>query len=217
MGQIGFTSLQQYVFDAFSKSPSARNFYFTGGTALSVFYLHHRESVDLDFFTENEFNTDEVIEFVEEVSSKKKLTYEFTQKYKTRIFQFKINEKNLLKVDFNHYPYKRVEKGKRIENLEIDSLRDIGGNKLITINQRTDVKDFVDLYYLLKDHFTLWDLLYVVEAKFRMKLDLLMLASDFMKVEEFDFLPRMLTKLTNKELTAFFLQQAKTIGQKISK
>lgn len=27
------------------------DFFLTGGTALSVFYLHHRQSNDLDFFT----------------------------------------------------------------------------------------------------------------------------------------------------------------------
>ena len=31
------------------------NFYLTGGTALAEFYLHHRLSEDLDFFSENEF------------------------------------------------------------------------------------------------------------------------------------------------------------------
>ncbi|HVO82829.1 MAG TPA: nucleotidyl transferase AbiEii/AbiGii toxin family protein [Syntrophobacteria bacterium] len=29
----------------------ARNFFITGGTTLSVFYLHHRTSEDLDFFS----------------------------------------------------------------------------------------------------------------------------------------------------------------------
>lgn len=29
----------------------AKNFYLTGGTALAAFYLHHRYSEDLDFFS----------------------------------------------------------------------------------------------------------------------------------------------------------------------
>lgn len=32
------------------------NFYLGGGTALAEFYLHHRLSEDLDFFSENEFD-----------------------------------------------------------------------------------------------------------------------------------------------------------------
>lgn len=36
-----------------AKNPSlSRNFYLTGGTALAGFYLHHRYSEDLDFFSE---------------------------------------------------------------------------------------------------------------------------------------------------------------------
>ena len=34
----------------------ADNFYLTGGTALAVFYLKHRYSEDLDFFSEKEFD-----------------------------------------------------------------------------------------------------------------------------------------------------------------
>jgi len=34
----------------------ARQFYLTGGTALAAFYLHHRYSEDLDFFSETEFD-----------------------------------------------------------------------------------------------------------------------------------------------------------------
>lgn len=33
------------------------NFYLTGGTALAEFYLKHRFSEDLDFFSEREFDT----------------------------------------------------------------------------------------------------------------------------------------------------------------
>ena len=31
----------------------AKNFFLTGGTALSVFYFHHRSSEDIDFFSTN--------------------------------------------------------------------------------------------------------------------------------------------------------------------
>jgi len=33
-----------------------KNFYLTGGTALSEYYLHHRISEDLDFFSEREID-----------------------------------------------------------------------------------------------------------------------------------------------------------------
>jgi predicted nucleotidyltransferase component of viral defense system len=40
----------------FRDSPLCRRFYLTGGTALAAFYLHHRLSEDLDFFSENVFS-----------------------------------------------------------------------------------------------------------------------------------------------------------------
>ena len=40
------------------------NFYLAGGTALSLFYFHHRQSDDLDFFTQ-EFNQDMINKIIE--------------------------------------------------------------------------------------------------------------------------------------------------------
>lgn len=131
MGRIGFTELQNQIFTSVANSALAKQFYSTGDTALSVFYLKHRESEDLDFFSEEEFDNESVIDLMSQISQKLKLTYIFNQKYKSRIFELKNKEKILLKVDFNHYPYKRVEKGMEQAGMTIDSLRDIAGNKLL--------------------------------------------------------------------------------------
>jgi predicted nucleotidyltransferase component of viral defense system len=45
------TDLQKEILLIFSKIPDSNNFYLTGGTALSEFYLGHRKSFDLDIFT----------------------------------------------------------------------------------------------------------------------------------------------------------------------
>lgn len=218
MGKITFTPTQNHVVDAFKKDIYlSKNFYFTGGTALSVFYLHHRESEDLDFFSERGFSQEKVIAFMKEFIERCgcKSTLRQPEGIDILIYSLTFPNGEQLKIDFNHYPYKRVEQSRTIDGLVVDSLRDIATNKLLTINQRTDVKDFVDLYFLLKE-FTIWDLLYGVEAKFGMKLDMVMVASDFVKVEEFDFLPKMLVPLTTNELIDFFRKQAIEIGKKIT-
>ena len=53
MGQIPqFTKKQAAVLKAFSQNTYITNQgYFTGGTALSSFYLHHRDSEDIDIFS----------------------------------------------------------------------------------------------------------------------------------------------------------------------
>lgn len=45
------------ILKLFFASPFSRSFFLTGGTALSAFYLFHRESQDLDFFSLKPFDT----------------------------------------------------------------------------------------------------------------------------------------------------------------
>lgn len=216
MGKITFTPLQKTLFDDISGDPALpHTFYFTGGTALSAFYLHHRESEDLDFFSEVDFNTETVREVINRVSSKIHLPYRFTQREQVRIFEFVQDEKLLIKIDFVYHPYKRLEKGLITKGeIMVDSLVDIATNKLLTVNQRTDAKDFVDLYFLLKT-FTVWDLLYSIKAKYNMEYDIILLAVDFTKVEQFDFLPKMLVPFTLSDLKKFFRQKAIELGRSV--
>ena len=217
MGKIGFTPLQNNIFSTFSREKIASQFYFTGGTALSVFYLNHRESEDLDFFSEKDFDPDEINRLIRSFTEKNMFRFRFTKRANVRIYEILKGNQLILKVDFNYYPYKRIEKSKKRENnLDIDSLRDIAVNKLLTINQREDVKDFVDLYYLL-ERYTIWDLIYGVEAKFGMEMDMFLIASDFLKIEEFDFLPKMLKPLKISDLVSFYKAKALEIGKKITK
>lgn len=46
--------VQETVLKNFSEIQDSQQFYLTGGTALSYFYLRHRQSNDLDFFTTGE-------------------------------------------------------------------------------------------------------------------------------------------------------------------
>ena len=147
-----FSPVQQTVFDSFAKDKNlSQKFYFTGGTALSAVYLHHRESEDLDFFSESDFDNDGIIKFIDNIASLINTRSRVTLKERVRIFELVDDDKNLvIKIDFGYYPHSRLKKGKRLQGVDVDSLIDISANKITTILQRTDIKDFVDLYYLLK-------------------------------------------------------------------
>ena len=45
------SSVQEEIFKNFGEVKDSDQFYLTGGTALAYFYLKHRQSNDLDFFT----------------------------------------------------------------------------------------------------------------------------------------------------------------------
>lgn len=213
-----FTSEQKYIFDKVKTSEYLRsNFYFTGGTALSYFYLKHRFSEDLDFFSEKKFDQEAVLQEVESWVDDKKFSFGRQIKEVVSIYDLHFSNNEKVKVDFGYYPHKRVEAGNSYEGFSIDSLLDIAINKLASINQRSKVKDFVDLYFLL-DKFTIWDLLEGVRIKFHMKLEPWILASDMAyMVDQFTFLPKMITPLKLEDLKKFFRQKAKDLGGKVVK
>lgn len=217
MGQIDLTSKQQIIFDEIEKSDFIReNFYFTGGTALASIYLHHRLSEDLDFLSPEKFDTLAILNLITEWSRKHHFEIDSEENEVVRIFFLEFPDKEKLKVDFGYYPYKRLKKGQFAGSVEVDSLLDIAVNKLQTIHQRSDVKDFVDLYFLLKQ-FTVWDLIEGVRIKFGIELDPYTIAADYLKIERFEDLPKMLVPLNLKDLQDFYREKAKELGMSVVK
>lgn len=221
MGKVQIISKKQkLILESIGQSQYLRdqNFYFTGGTVLAEYYLQHRYSDDLDFFSEEKIDNQVLYTLMSDWS--KRIGFKFTSRFEEVVYKFELkfgNESNL-KIDFGYYPYKRIEKGLVRDGFQIDSLRDIATNKLITINQRTEVKDFVDLYFLLQERYSIWDLFYSAKMKFKnMDLDLELIAMDMLKVEDFTVLPKMIKPLKLSELKKFLRDLAKQLGAKIIK
>ena len=210
------TKEQKIILDEVSRNEFLqKNFYFTGGTALSFFYLQHRYSEDLDFFTNETFDTQTVFAVFDEWSKKYHFTIEpnFAEIVYILNLNFKNNTK--LKTDFARYPYQSLEKRKVVDGILVDSLTDIAVNKLFTINQRANIKDYVDLYFLLR-RYTVWDLIDGVRVKFKVKLEPYIIASDFTMIEGFSDMPRMIKPLTLDKLKTFFLEKAKQLGKMVT-
>lgn len=214
-GKITFTPKQQIIFDEIKNSDYLKQgFYFTGGTALSAVYLHHRLSEDLDFFSQQKFDTMPILNSMTGWSKKHNFKIDSKEMEVVRIFLLGFPDKEQLKVDFGYYPYERLEKGPVVDGVQIDSLLDIAVNKLQTIHQRNDVKDFVDLFFLLKK-FTVWDLMEGVRVKFRMEVDPYTIAAACLKAESFENLPQMLKPLELNKLKIFYKDLAKKLGMSV--
>ncbi len=212
MGQVTIiTQQQKLLLDKFRQDKFlSSNFYFTGGTALSLHYLQHRTSVDLDFFSKKEFNPQIIVDTINTWQKELNLAADYLTVENTQIFNLTFPDKQTVKVDFAFYPHKQVEKVRMIDGIKVDSLIDIAINKLLTVEQRTEVKDFVDLYFLLQD-ISIWDLLEGVKVKFGVKIDPFIIGSDLLKVEGFDYLPEMIKPFSLEKLKLFFKQKAKQI------
>lgn len=195
----------------------ARIFYLSGGTALAGYYLYHRYSDDLDFFTEVADFPQLAIERIAEeircaVGADKT---EYQRLYDRRIFFFKKSGAEL-KVEFTVYPFAPLHPRTAQSAVLIDSLDDLAANKLMALIDRIEPKDFVDLYFLLREnHTTLDRIRALVKQKFHLTINPVTLGSEFAKVRLVNQLPRMIKSLTLEELKSFFTERAKQLREDI--
>lgn len=163
------TDLQICFLRYFSATPLAKIFYWSGGTALSEVYLQHRISHDIDLFTNKNISFNDLIPLIDNF-----LVYEpSVKKYTTsRVHDrkiFLIKNKAELKVEFTTYEYTSIKRRVTWKQLPIivDTLDDIATNKIMSIMDRREPKDAVDIYYILQQkHYSLDQLLRWVQRKF---------------------------------------------------
>jgi len=128
------------------------NFYLTGGTALSAFYLGHRLSEDMDFFTDAEEKMAPIEFLTGIIRSLPSLDHlHFERLFDRRIFVATFKDNQILKVEFTSYPFKSLDDRLRVGKLVVDSLLNLITGKLFAMADRFDPKDFVDLYFVLKN------------------------------------------------------------------
>lgn len=194
-----------------------KRFYLTGGTALAEFYLKHRYSEDLDFFSEEEFSLLPIEAFIKKVEKSLKaqeVEYQNFLGLHTFLFYLSANEK--LKVDFNFYPFPRILKGLKFKNIIIDSDYDIAVNKVHTIAMQSRARDFIDIYFLVKEkNYFLTDLLMKAKAKFDWHIDAVQLGAQLLKAKEVKDFPRMIKKINHQEWQDFFVKEAKRLEKEV--
>lgn len=197
-----------------------KNFYLTGGTALAEFYYQHRYSEDVDLFTEKqEVNPNLPEALLKKLAPKLGITgWQRSQFMGLVSFMLTYKNKAKLKVDFNYYPFPRIERGLEFKKLSIDSIRDIAVNKLHTIFMKPRARDYVDLYFILsKEKYGLKELILDAKVKFDWDIDKTTLASQFLRVSEFPQEYQMLTSFSRKEMDGFFVNLTKTLKEDIFK
>jgi len=154
------------LLNSFCTHPKLNDFFLVGGTALAL-QLGHRISVDLDFFSEKPINTDELIGVLE-------------KDYQAEIFQLTDNaivgNINGVKIDFIAHQYPLLNNLKMENQIRLASIEDITAMKLNAIKNRGSKKDFVDLYFLLKQ-FSLTEMLSLANKKYPNNVDVLTLKS----------------------------------------
>ncbi len=145
------------VLEKIGASPCSRNFYLAGETAL-VLHFGHRLSVDLDRFSEK-FSYDSSFRRGLEKIGKLEVDSESRDAFNGVL--------NGVKVSLFKYPYPLISpKVKYKDNIFIAGIPDIAAMKIEAIGSRGSYKDFIDIYFILKE-FSLEEVLDFVEEKFK--------------------------------------------------
>ena len=113
-----------------------------GGTSLAL-QIGHRKSIDIDLFGNLSCDYDSLIDELKTLGEVVPL------KNSKNIHSLLINE---IKVDIVNYKYKWLSNKISADNLCLATIHDIAAMKLNAIIGRGSKKDFIDLFFILKDY-----------------------------------------------------------------
>lgn len=182
--------------------PAARSFYLARGTGLAL-HLGHRRSFDLDFFLEQEFDTESVLQKIQILDG-----FSLVSKSPGTIYAT-IHE---TKLSFIAYAYPMLFPFRQFLGANVADPREIACMKLSAVANRGTKRDFVDLFVLAKEY-GLDQLLVWFKTKFAQTnystLHILKSLAYFDEAEQ-DPMPDMLIPLSWSDVKRFFAGEAAT-------
>lgn len=203
------TNAQRAFLEAFTKSDLAPEYYLSGGTALSAFYLHHRSSEDLDLFTRGPVDSSAVLRLVTSVAEGPVVPRRVADR-----FGFIVPLRGeTVRVEFVRYDHPPIEApAAKLGALRVDGLRDIFANKLSAVVDRNEPKDFADIYCLLSHAgLSLEQGIADAKSKFGWPALELLLQSAFLRIEQMTDWPELDPPVSIEEARRAFRGWARSL------
>jgi hypothetical protein len=122
-----------------------RSYYLVGGTAIAL-HIGHRRSIDFDLFRNGNVDSKKISDLLR----KKKVKYDFIFKNDDG-YHFKIGT---VKFTFFRFLCKIEHKKIYDDYISMPTLLDLSAMKAFAFSGRGKWKDYVDMYFLLRDHFS---------------------------------------------------------------
>lgn len=177
--------------------PEIQKAYLAGGTSLAL-QIGHRVSVDLDFFTQEEFNETLLSEELIKIP-------DFTQNGTAKWTVWGTIAKT--KFSMFYYKYPLLESTISFEGIQLAGLSDIAAMKIHAIEDRGTKRDFIDVYFLSKK-FSLEEMLEFYQKKYGVLEDhlyaILRSLDYFEDAEQETIMPTMLTEVNWEEVKNYF-------------
>lgn len=187
---------------------------FGGGAALAAIHLHHRTSADVDFFVGREVSVDELRPLVFGLA-KGKTSVDIEVVPPRTSLVLRRTRGPVGKIDFAYYPFEPVGRRTTWRGLTVESLVDMTVNKAQAVLTRKQARDFVDLYFLLREgpERDVRRLLDYVRAKFDYGAHRMGLAARFLLAADVERMPRMIRRVDRAEMVAFFEDRARELAR----
>jgi len=176
-----------------------KDFILVGGTSLAL-QIGHRISIDLDLFCSNELDISKIPRIIEHLGKVEIIN-------QTRsILNLFIDD---IKVDFVSYNYNLLKNPLLIDEFKLASIEDISAMKLAAIVGRGSRKDFIDLFFILKQ-FNLPEILKFYTQKYPDGSKFLIFKSLTYFVDaELEPMPKLLIPAVWKDIKEEIIQQVK--------
>ena len=126
-----------------------REYYLVGGTAIALF-IGHRRSIDFDLFKPSAINHKRNLDKISASSFGHVITRRVSEQMNLIV--------NDVKLTFFQYPFPIEPTAKFETYFRLPSLLQLAAMKAYALGRRSKWKDYVDLYFLLRDHFTIADI-----------------------------------------------------------
>jgi len=122
------------------------SFYMVGGTAIAL-HLGHRRSIDFDLFTLSQLNKTRIKSKLSKIPFSQVPIFEDFDQLHLLI--------NNVKITFFNYPWSILHPIKVDSTITIPTLLSLTAMKAFALGRRAKWKDYVDLYFILHDHYSI--------------------------------------------------------------
>ncbi len=205
------------ILKLFFATPFAKSFFLTGGTALSAFYLAHRESQDLDFFSLSPFNTLALQTTFQEIAARldATLTTQIRSQTYNELYLVDTKKRWQQKIDIVQEQPKHFGEIIHIDTVAVDSLVNIATNKILAIFGRLEPKDYIDLFAICTTTKFSFDELFTKAKEKDSGLSEFYFANVIANVEQFETLPKIRMAFRKKAFVAFYQDLSRHLLLKI--
>lgn len=123
-----------------------KDFGLVGGTAIAL-HIGHRESIDFDLFSLEEFDNVKIRRKITDAKRIARIIRDETGQFTLEI--------NTVRFTFFHYMFK-IDFSENFENIiKLPDILTLGAMKAYALGRRPKWKDYVDLYFIMKDFHSL--------------------------------------------------------------